>query len=272
MAMDWLSGWLRRRLIKGDGARALMARLRRTRRSSTRIARSHDCTLRPLRRDRPRQSRRPFGDRRLFLLRPLCRHRQCRDRQVRQYRQPSSGSARPTTRWTRPACTISSTAPRDYWDDAERRRRLLRPPRARRTHRIGHDTWIGHGAMVKPEVTVGHGAVVAAGAVVTRDVAPYMIVAGTPARACSACAQPPDIADRLIALAWWDWGHRATARRAAGFPQPQRRGIPGEIRLNLRRPGIRAPWRQPSAAGPDRRTDATSARPPACPRPCGSRG
>ena len=41
---------------------------------------------------------------------------------------------------------------------------------------IGHDTWLGHGAQVRPEVTIGHGAVVAGGAIVTRDVAPYMIV------------------------------------------------------------------------------------------------
>ena len=71
---------------------------------------------------------------------------------------------------------------------------------------IGHDTWIGHAAMIKPEVTVGHGAIVAAGAIVTRDVAPYTIVAGNPARLLRH-RQPPDIAARLVALAWWDWDH-----------------------------------------------------------------
>ena len=60
--------------------------------------------------------------------------------------------------------------------------------------------------MIKPEVTVGHGAVVAAGAIVTRDVEPYTIVAGTPANPLRR-RQPPEIADRLIALAWWDWNH-----------------------------------------------------------------
>jgi serine acetyltransferase len=77
--------------------------------------------------------------------------------------------------------------------------------RARRSV-IGHDTWIGHAAMVKPEVTVGHGAVVAAGAVVTKDVAPYTIVAGVPAVKVRD-RQPPAIAERLMALAWWDWSH-----------------------------------------------------------------
>jgi hypothetical protein len=92
-----------------------------------------------------------------------------------------------------------------YWDDAEDDAEWFAKRRARRTV-IGHDTWIGHAAMVKPEVTVGHGAVVAAGAVVTKDVAPYTIVAGVPAVKVRD-RQPPAIAERLIALAWWDWSH-----------------------------------------------------------------
>ena len=47
---------------------------------------------------------------------------------------------------------------------------------------IGHDVWIGHGAVLMPGISIGHGAVVAAGAVVTRDVAAYAIVAGVPAK------------------------------------------------------------------------------------------
>ncbi len=74
--------------------------------------------------------------------------------------------------------------------------------RARRSI-VGHDTWIGHAAQVKSEVTLGHGAVFASGATVIRDVAPYTIVAGVPARPIR-CRQPPEIAARLIALAWWD--------------------------------------------------------------------
>jgi len=95
----------------------------------------------------------------------------------------------------------------DYWDDAMSDEDFF----ARRKSRIvdiGHDTWIGAGAMVKPEVRLGHGAVVAAGAVVTKDVAPYTIVAGTPAKPLR-LRQPRKIADRLIALAWWDWSHDA---------------------------------------------------------------
>lgn len=93
----------------------------------------------------------------------------------------------------------------DYWDDAEPDGAFF-DHRKSRTAFIGHDTWIGAGAMIKPQVTLGHGAVVAAGAVVTKDVEPYTIVAGTPAKPLRP-RQPPEIAERLIALGWWDWSH-----------------------------------------------------------------
>ena len=71
---------------------------------------------------------------------------------------------------------------------------------------IGHDVWIGHGAIVLPGRNLGTGAVVAAGAIVTRDVAPYMIVAGNPARPVRE-RFPAAIAERMRRLAWWDWTH-----------------------------------------------------------------
>ena len=92
-----------------------------------------------------------------------------------------------------------------YWDDIKDDADFFERRRARRAH-IGHDTWIGHRAMVKPEVNVGDGAVIAAGAIVTKDVAPYSIVAGAPAKLMR-LRQPPEIAARLSALAWWDWDH-----------------------------------------------------------------
>lgn len=93
----------------------------------------------------------------------------------------------------------------DYWDDAPRDEAFM-AHRKSRIATIGHDTWIGAGAMVKPEITLGHGAVVAAGAVVTKDVDPYTIVAGTPAQPMR-LRQPRDISERMIELAWWDWTH-----------------------------------------------------------------
>lgn len=103
----------------------------------------------------------------------------------------------------------------DYWDDAQMDHAFFAHRKSRRA-RIGHDTWIGHGAMIKPEVTLGDGAVVAAGAVVTRDVDPYDIVAGTPARSIRR-RQPVAIADRLIGLAWWDWDHAALRKGLEDF-------------------------------------------------------
>lgn len=94
-----------------------------------------------------------------------------------------------------------------YWPDEQDDADWFAARRARRTV-IGHDTWLGHNAQVKPEVTVGHGAVVASGAVVTQDVAPYAIVAGVPARPLRA-RLAPDLAGRMMALGWWDWDHEA---------------------------------------------------------------
>ncbi len=55
-------------------------------------------------------------------------------------------------------------------------------------------------------MTVGAGAIVASGAVITKDVAPYMIVAGVPAVPLRT-RFASDIVERLMALAWWDWDH-----------------------------------------------------------------
>lgn len=94
-----------------------------------------------------------------------------------------------------------------YWDDTPDDAEWFVKRRARRAV-IGHDTWLGHNAQIKPEVTVGHGAVVASGAVVTKDVAPYMIVAGVPAVPVRARFEAA-VAERLMALAWWGWDHAA---------------------------------------------------------------
>ncbi|WP_377292220.1 CatB-related O-acetyltransferase [Rhizobium sp. SG2393] len=69
---------------------------------------------------------------------------------------------------------------------------------------VGPDVWIGTGAMIMPGVTLGAGSIVAAGAVVTRDVAPYTIVGGNPARPIRQ-RFAPDMVARLLAVAWWDW-------------------------------------------------------------------
>ncbi|MEQ9673335.1 MAG: chloramphenicol acetyltransferase [Roseovarius indicus] len=102
-----------------------------------------------------------------------------------------------------------------YWPDEADDAAWFAARRARRVV-IGHDTWIGHNAQVKPEVTVGHGAVVAAGAVVTKDVAPFMIVAGVPAKPMRE-RLPGPVAERMMALAWWDWDHERLRAALADF-------------------------------------------------------
>lgn len=84
---------------------------------------------------------------------------------------------------------------------------------------VGHDTWLGHGAIVMPNVEVGTGAVVGAGAVVTRDVPPYTVAVGVPARVVKRRFSE-SIAERLIALAWWEWPHEVIRERLADFSAP----------------------------------------------------
>ncbi|AWC22817.1 DapH/DapD/GlmU-related protein [Aminobacter sp. P9b] len=93
----------------------------------------------------------------------------------------------------------------DYWDDATHETEFFEWRRSNAVT-IGHDTWLGHGSTVLPGVTVGDGAAVGSGAVVTKDVAPYTIVAGVPAKPLRERFDRKT-AERFQALAWWDWDH-----------------------------------------------------------------
>ncbi|MFM1652176.1 DapH/DapD/GlmU-related protein [Brevibacillus sp. B_LB10_24] len=84
----------------------------------------------------------------------------------------------------------------------------------RRSNRvtIGHDVWIGHGAIVMKGVGIGTGAVIASGAVVTKDVEPYSVVAGVPAKLIKE-RFPREVADKLLQIAWWEWPREVLEQR-----------------------------------------------------------
>ena len=69
---------------------------------------------------------------------------------------------------------------------------------------IGNDVWIGYEAVIMAGVHIGDGAVIAARAVVTKDVPPYTIVGGTPARKIRMRFEEETIA-KLQQIQWWNW-------------------------------------------------------------------
>lgn len=79
----------------------------------------------------------------------------------------------------------------------------LRLPKSRTTI-IGNDVWIGYRAVVKAGCVIGDGAVVAAGAVVTKDVPPYAIVGGVPAKVIK-MRFPEEVIKKFLDIKWWNF-------------------------------------------------------------------
>lgn len=72
---------------------------------------------------------------------------------------------------------------------------------------IGHDVWLGHGVIVLAGVKIGTGAVVGAGAVVTKDIPPYSVAVGVPARVIRK-RFPEAVIEKVLGTEWWDWDRK----------------------------------------------------------------
>lgn len=71
---------------------------------------------------------------------------------------------------------------------------------------VGNDVWIGANATIFSGITIGDGAVIAGNAVVTKDVDPYTIVGGNPAKPIKKRFSDSDI-EKLLKIKWWEWGN-----------------------------------------------------------------
>lgn len=151
-------------------------------------------------------------------------------------------------------CSINSTAkiwnnhPTEYvtthpmldyphfyaWDQYDVRKRLCRtygkhfdntdyensPLRDNRAVVIGNDVWIGANVSILPGVHIGDGAILAAGAVVTKDVEPYAIVGGVPAKVIK-YRFDKKIIDKFLAIKWWEWEIEEIEKNIELFYQPE---------------------------------------------------
>lgn len=81
---------------------------------------------------------------------------------------------------------------------------------------IGNDVWIGHGAIIMAGIKIGNGAVIGSGAVVTKNVEPYTIVAGVPARKIRDRFSE-EVKEKLEAIKWWQWDHQQIKNRFNDF-------------------------------------------------------
>jgi acetyltransferase-like isoleucine patch superfamily enzyme len=99
----------------------------------------------------------------------------------------------------------------DQWETA---RGIAGHPATNGDVTIGNDVWIGSGATFMSGVSVGDGAAIATNSVITRDVEPYAIVGGNPAKPIRR-RFAPDLVEGLLRIAWWDWDDE---RIAAAIP------------------------------------------------------
>lgn len=81
---------------------------------------------------------------------------------------------------------------------------------------LGNDVWVGYEAVILSGVTIGDGAIIGTRAVVTKDVPPYTIVGGVPAKSLRRRFDDKTV-ERLLALRWWDWEEEKIKRHIAAI-------------------------------------------------------
>ncbi len=84
---------------------------------------------------------------------------------------------------------------------------------------IGNDVWIGDRVIVKSGICIGDGAIIGAGAIVTRNVPPYAIVGGVPAKLIR-MRFSEDLINKLLELQWWNWDDKKLKEMAPYFGEP----------------------------------------------------
>lgn len=88
----------------------------------------------------------------------------------------------------------------------------------RRADRVemGHDVWLGHGVIVMPGIRIGTGAVVGSGAVVTKDIPPYAVAVGVPAKVIKMRFEEA-VVERVMKSCWWEWDRKTLEARFQEF-------------------------------------------------------
>lgn len=85
---------------------------------------------------------------------------------------------------------------------------------------IGNDVWIGVNCLIKDGITIADGAIIGMGAVVTKNVGPYEIWAGVPARKIRTRFDQ-SVIDQLLSLKWWEWPDALVEEYGAYFNDPE---------------------------------------------------
>ena len=85
---------------------------------------------------------------------------------------------------------------------------------------IGNDVWIGKNVLIKGGITIGDGAVIAMGSVVTKDVPPYAIVGGVPAKVIKYRFDEETI-EKMLKIRWWDWDFEKIKENIELFNNPE---------------------------------------------------